>query len=66
MSLFKEAKYELSLALEEKEARKIEVMRERRKARMDRLLDPRSRTMGVSNIMINFNFFPTSTNDSLL
>jgi len=47
MSLFKEAKYELSLALEEKEARKIEVMRERRKARMDRLLDPRSRTMGL-------------------
>ncbi len=48
MSLFKEAKYELSIALEEKEARKIEAMRERRKARMDRLLDPRSRTMGVS------------------
>jgi hypothetical protein len=45
--LFREANYHLHLAQEEKMKKKFEVMGARRAARMDVLLDPRRRTMGV-------------------
>jgi hypothetical protein len=48
MSLFREANYHLALEAEEKEQRRIEAARSRRVERMERLLDPRNRTMGVS------------------
>ena len=45
--LFREANYHLHQAQEEKLKKKYEVMGARRAARMDVLLDPRRRTMGV-------------------